>query len=113
MSKAKKSGSHHWIAQRLSAIVLLPLVIWLIYQINIILFDIKNIGLFITSPINVTLFIMVVITAFYHAVLGLQVVYDDYIYCKCAKLLLNILTYFITIFTVIITLFAIVTVHLL
>jgi succinate dehydrogenase / fumarate reductase membrane anchor subunit len=113
MSKTKNYGSHHWVVQRLSAIVLLPLLAWLIYQVNNALLNFENIGLLITNPINITLFMMVVIIAFYHAVLGLQVIFEDYVHCKCLKVALNVITYFITVFTIIITLFAVITVHLL
>jgi succinate dehydrogenase / fumarate reductase, membrane anchor subunit len=113
MSKLRKSGSHHWINQKLSAIVLIPLVIWLIFQINSIFININNIGALITNPINITLFVMFIMVAFYHAALGLQVIYEDYIHCKCARMFLSLLTHFIIVFTLIITLFAIITVHFL
>ena len=112
MSKIKKQGSHHWIVQRLSAMLLLPIMIWLIYQVNNVLLNFDNIDSFIKNPINITLFMMVVFVAFYHAVLGLQVIYEDYIHCKLIRLFLNIFTYFIAIFTALITLFSIITVHL-
>jgi len=113
MSKSEKTASHHWILQRASAVFFLPLAIWLIYQFNYIFFNIEDIGSFVINPINVTLFMMFVITGFYHAVLGLQVIFEDYIQCGYARFFLMVLTYFISIFTAIITLFAVITVHLL
>ncbi len=92
-----KSGTHHWIHQRLTAVANIPLVLWLVWSIcthdftSYLVFD----G-WISQPVNAILLILFVISAFYHAVLGTQVVVEDYVHnepLKIIKLLSHRLIY--------------------
>lgn len=86
-----KSGTDHWVVQRVTAIALVPLVIWFVIGL------IAHIGAphaemraWIGSPISAVLMVALVIMMFHHAQLGLQVVIEDYIhghFCKIAALL--------------------------
>jgi len=76
-------GKQHWILQRVSAIILAPLSVWLI--INLI--GLSGTGYegakaFLTSPLNATLLIVFVLSFFYHSALGLQVIIEDYVHNK-------------------------------
>jgi succinate dehydrogenase / fumarate reductase membrane anchor subunit len=77
--------------QRITALALVPLTVWLVYSI-VSLRGVPH-GEFITwmqNPLNAVLLIFFTIAGFYHAALGIQVIIEDYIRCKCAKMALII-----------------------
>ncbi len=94
-----KDGVHHWWMQRLSAMALLPLSVW---------FVIGLIGQFgeghaamvawLSGPVTATIAILLVGALFYHAKLGLQVVFEDYIHSEWLKISSLIALNFVTIF---------------
>ena len=91
-----KHGLSHWIAQRVTAIALVPLTIWFV---SIIAF-MKNSNYdtaieTVSNPLNATLFLLLIIATFWHAQLGLQVVIEDYIANKMTRMTLIIITKFI------------------
>ena len=81
-----KEGVAHWWAQRVTAIFLVPLLIWLVANI-VYLFgaDIKIVRMWIASPVNAVLLIIFALALFHHAQLGLQVVIEDYIHTSWLK----------------------------
>jgi succinate dehydrogenase / fumarate reductase membrane anchor subunit len=88
-----KGGVHHWYAQRASAILLVFLVGWLVYS----MFTLAGTGHaeaveFISSPINAAFLIVLLVTLFYHAMLGLQVVIEDYVHQAAVDVILLLLT---------------------
>lgn len=104
LAKAKgvgsaKSGSSHWLHQRITAIILAICSIWLIVFIKC------NIGKDLThfvgtlqKPYNIVLLGILIITTFYHAMLGMRVVIEDYI--SCIKLRIGLII-FLQIFCII------------
>ena len=79
LGSAKEGTGHFWI-QRLTAIALVPLVLWLGFSIaSLPGMDYVSIRERISSPFTSILLILFVITGFYHAKLGLQTVIEDYI----------------------------------
>lgn len=88
-----KEGVHHWYAQRASAILLIVLVGWLIYaMIRLSGADHAEASSFIAQPTNAAFFILLIVTLLYHAMLGLQVVIEDYVHHP----LLEVIFYFAT-----------------
>ncbi len=88
-----KDGVHHWYAQRASAILLVFLVGWLVYS----MFRLAGTGYheaveFISSPINAAFLVLLLVTLFYHAMLGLQVVIEDYVHQATVGVVLLLLT---------------------
>jgi succinate dehydrogenase / fumarate reductase membrane anchor subunit len=80
-------GSGHWMAQRVTAIANIPLVIWLVYSvISLIGADYEVFTLWLAQPVHAVLMILFIVSVFYHAALGLQVVIEDYISCECMKM---------------------------
>lgn len=81
-----KTGSHHWVMQRVTAIALIPLTIWFLSRI--IYFAAKPWQatiIWAAKPFNTTLLILLVVSSFYHALLGLQIVIEDYVHNTCWK----------------------------
>jgi len=75
-----KSGAHHWWAQRLSAIALVPLLLWFVASLTVIATaDYATAVEWVRSPYNSALLVLLVGALFYHAQLGMQVVFEDYI----------------------------------
>jgi len=84
-----KDGTHHWWQQRVTAVALVPLSLWLIFAM-MGLSD-SSFGEFagwLQSPINATLLIVSVAMLFYHAQLGVQVVIEDYVAGHAARVVL-------------------------
>ena len=78
-----KTGTDHWWAQRLTALALIPLVIWFVVSMIIVTSaDHAAAVEFISSPINAVLLILLIAATFHHGQLGLQVVIEDYIHTK-------------------------------
>lgn len=81
------SGTHHWLMQRITAIAIIPLVVWAVYSVvglkNASYLEFTN---WLSSPLNAILMSLFIIATFYHAVLGVQVVTEDYISNKGFRL---------------------------
>lgn len=92
MARARGLGSahdglHHWIMQRVTAVLLLPLTIWLACSIvNLIDADQAAFVAWLALPWNAVLMILSVMTFFYHAMLGCQVIIEDYIHNEAFKI---------------------------
>lgn len=90
-----KEGVAHWWMQRLTAIALIPLGIWLVASLVCLAgADHAQISQWLTAPFTLGALALTLLTAFYHAVLGLQVVVEDYVHGHAAKLTLIILIQF-------------------
>lgn len=82
-----KSGSGHWLAQRITAISNLILMVWAICSVtSLIGSDYESFVSWLSMPINAILMILFIISTFTHAVLGAQVVVEDYIHNEGFKL---------------------------
>jgi len=75
-----KGGTRHWWAQRLTAIALVPLMVWFVVSIlTMIGADRVLIADWLDNPLIASLMLMLILVAFHHAQLGLQVVIEDYV----------------------------------
>ena len=79
-------GAHHWLLQRFTAIGNLVLSIWLIASI-IGLPDLSysTVSGWLSKPVSATAMILLVISTFWHARLGLQVLIEDYLHNSGTK----------------------------
>ena len=81
-----KDGVHHWWMQRLTAIALVPLTLWLVFSVaSMTGSDYATVSAWFAQPFTTAMLTLFVFTAFYHAALGLQVVIEDYIHGEAAK----------------------------
>ncbi|MEX0759702.1 MAG: succinate dehydrogenase, hydrophobic membrane anchor protein [Tistlia sp.] len=85
-------GTGHWWAQRLSALALVPLVLWFaVSVVSLVGADHAAFAAWAGHPISGALLILLVGATFHHAALGLQVVIEDYVHHGGAKLALLLL----------------------
>jgi len=76
-----KEGVGAWWAERVSAVALVPLTLWL--TASIIAHTGSDYATFIVwlrTPLTAILMILLLIALFYHTALGLQVVIEDYVH---------------------------------
>jgi succinate dehydrogenase / fumarate reductase membrane anchor subunit len=83
-----KEGVGHWWAQRVTAIALVPLVIWFVFAaVSLMSADYDAFQDWIGQFGNSLLMILTVLVLFYHAHLGMQVVVEDYVHGEAARVL--------------------------
>lgn len=76
-----KEGAAHWWAQRVTAVALVPLTIWLVGSLLALTGgDHSTFVVWLRSPFNAALMVAFVVVVFYHMALGLRVVVEDYIH---------------------------------
>ena len=89
-----KHGAGHWVSERVSAIALVPLVIWMVY--GVLRLSAGDYGFavhWLQDPLNATLTALTFAVSFWHMHSGVRVVVEDYIHktlTKTALLLLNL-----------------------
>ncbi|MGE0483425.1 MAG: succinate dehydrogenase, hydrophobic membrane anchor protein [Gammaproteobacteria bacterium] len=84
-----KSGAHHWLHQRLTAIAIVPLSLWFVNALLTHMHDDHaTLVAWIGSPLVAALLIALLVAVFYHAKLGLQVVIEDYFHDDLVKVAL-------------------------
>lgn len=90
-----KSGTGHWWWQRVTAVLLVILVPWLIgLLVSMVGADMQAARNVIAKPWNLIILVAFVIAAFWHAKLGLQVVIEDYIHTRWVEVTLQLLVTF-------------------
>ena len=78
---AAHGGVGHWKAQRLTAISNAVLVLWFVFSAMALAgAGYEEVRAWLASPVAATLMILLVVSVFYHASLGLQVVIEDYVH---------------------------------
>ena len=83
-----KSGAHHWWMQRLTAVALVPLTLWFILSvIQLTGADFQTAVVWLSSPTNAVLMLLLIAATFHHMQLGLQVVIEDYIQGEGVKII--------------------------
>ena len=82
-----KEGVEHWWLQRVTAVALVPLVLWFVAAL------VRHLGAdhaaavaWLRSPLSAVAMILLVLATFVHMALGLQVVIEDYVHHEATKL---------------------------
>ncbi len=92
LSRAKGLGTahhgvSHWWLQRVTAVALLPLSFWFMSSLIKIAIgaDGAPVTAWFASPCNAVLLVLLLVAAFWHAKLGMQVVIEDYVHTAFSK----------------------------
>lgn len=90
-----KEGVAHWWAQRVTAVALVPLLLWFAASLVMLAGQgFEATVYFLGSPVVATLMTLLLVAGLYHAALGLQVVIEDYVHAEGTKIALIILVKF-------------------
>jgi len=88
---AAHNGTHHWWAERLTSIALLPLLLWFVVSLtSLATADHATATAWLRAPVNAILMLTLVAALFHHMHLGLQVVIEDYIHGNVSKFVMLI-----------------------
>lgn len=91
LSRALGLGSAHdgtsgWWAERMTAIALVPLGLW--FVVSLLSFDgldYASVHAWAGSPVNTVLLVLLVAVSFYHSMLGVHVVIEDYVHARAIE----------------------------
>ncbi|HKJ51119.1 MAG TPA: succinate dehydrogenase, hydrophobic membrane anchor protein [Gammaproteobacteria bacterium] len=78
LGSAREGTGHFW-HQRLTALLLVPLVLWLGFSLASMPVDHATLVGWIAHPLVTIALVLLISAVFYHAQLGLQVVIEDYV----------------------------------
>ena len=82
-----RSGTHHWWAERVTSVALVPLTIWFVLAaLHLVGAPRAAVAHWAANPVNATLAAALVIATFHHTQLGLQVVIEDYVHGEGTKM---------------------------
>ena len=86
-----RGGSSHWYAQRVTAVALVLLALWFVVSLALLAdASYEQATGWLRMPLNSALALLLVVVAAWHAVLGLQVIVEDYVADKGKRLLVLI-----------------------
>ncbi len=78
---SSQHGAHHWLLQRFTAIGNLILVVWLVVSLALMpAYDYATMHAWLMRPVPATAMILLIVSTFWHARLGVQVFMEDYVY---------------------------------
>ena len=88
-----KDGTHHFWVQRITAVALIPLVLWFVFSVaRLAGGDYGMVRHWVHAPSVAVTLVLFIAAALYHSMLGVQVVIEDYVANEGSKivgLLLN------------------------
>ena len=105
---AAKTGTEHFVHQRLTATALVGLSIWfVVFVLSLLGSDYITAVDAVAKPWNAILLVGFLIAMFWHAQLGLQVVLEDYVHTSLPALALQTTVKFIAALGAIVSVFAV------
>ena len=97
-------ASRKWILQRVSAVIVAPLIVWFLISLIILsTADYSSVINFFSKPLFSSLTIILLIAGFFHAKIGLGEIFEDYIQDEKIKNVANILTFLLSIVVPLVT----------
>lgn len=91
-----KDGTHHWWMQRVTSVALIPLVLWFVISLlSVARADYQTFHLWLSNPVSAGLMVALLAAMFYHASLGMQVIFEDYVRPEGVKILAVLATQFV------------------
>lgn len=93
-----RGGTHHFIVQRITAVALVPLCLWFVWiALELLHLDYASARALIGKPWNAVLMISFILSVFWHAQLGMQVVIEDYVTTHALEIASQILVKFLAV----------------
>ena len=97
-------ASRKWIFQRVSALIVTPLIVWfLISLITLSTGEYDSVIIFFGKPLFSFLTIILLIVGFVHVKIGLGEIFEDYIQDEKIKNVANLLTFLLSIIIPLVT----------
>lgn len=91
-----QDGTHHWWMQRVTSVALVPLVLWFVISLlSVSRVDYAAFQHWMSHPVNAGLMVALLAAMFYHANLGMQVIYEDYVRPESKKFIAVLATQFV------------------
>lgn len=84
------NGVGHWWLQRLTAIALIPLILWFVITLLSIISANQPVIILLTKKLSIVIFVILLIVSLLHSTLGVKVIIEDYIHNKKLKFFLLI-----------------------
>ena len=82
-----REGAEHWWDERFSAIAVLLLTVWLVVSLlRLPALDQGTIAEWLSQPLAAVPMLLLIVTAFWHSRMGLQVIVEDYVHEEGDKL---------------------------
>jgi succinate dehydrogenase / fumarate reductase membrane anchor subunit len=82
-----KSGVSHWWMQRVTAVALVPLTLWFVFQLlHLPTASLEAVRGWVAHGVNPVLLALLIGALTWHSALGVQVVIEDYVHGKALKL---------------------------
>ena len=85
-------GTGHFWHQRLTALLMIPLVLWIGLCIAALPADYATLANWIQQPLVTVALVLLIMAVFYHAQLGLQVVIEDYVASHASRTLILLIS---------------------
>jgi len=83
-----KQGTAHWWSQRITAVALIPLTLWLVFSLLMLpSLDYDTVHVWLSVPITGFLAVLLVAVTAYHSYLGTTVIVEDYVHTTGMKVL--------------------------
>ncbi|HYM28536.1 MAG TPA: succinate dehydrogenase, hydrophobic membrane anchor protein [Steroidobacteraceae bacterium] len=93
---AAKQGVHHWWAQRLTSVALLPLSVWFVVSLlTLPALDHATVVAWLRQGSTALLLILFLLVAAWHSQLGVRVVVEDYVHGNGVRTLTLVLLGFV------------------
>jgi len=74
-------GAHHWLLQRFTAIGNVVLVLWFVFGLAMLPdYEYGTVRAWLSAPFAATAMVLLIISTFWHARLGMQVMVEDYVH---------------------------------
>ena len=97
-------ASRKWILQRISALLVAPLIVWFcVSLISLSTSSYEEVMNFFGNPMFSWLTIILLVAGFFHAKIGLNEIFEDYIENEKIKNIANLLTFLLSIIVPLIT----------
>lgn len=101
-------GTHHWWLQRLTAVALIPLGLWFVASLlGLLQAGRAEVAAWMAQPFNAVLLSLLLTAMFWHSFLGVQVVVEDYVQGKAAKLVTLVILQFAHVLLAAVSLFVV------